>query len=102
ADPRTCCTTRGIPAAYSCRASGGVRGLAGASGVQIHVHPDRCPGLIRQYLDLVADFVDNPEPVYAPGVQGRLATSRERIGNDSLVVDLADNLPGVVPDLQVA
>src|SRR4029077_14363012 len=38
----------------------------------------------------------------ALGAEGRLAVPGQRVGDDSLVVELADDLAGVVPDLQAA
>ncbi len=89
-----------MAAGYSEQVTAGSVTCVGAR--QGHVQPDRGAGLVRMHFDLVTDLVDDPEPVPAQGVQGRLAAPRQRIGDDALVVDLADYFLRVVPDLQAA
>src|SRR5256884_5501008 len=49
-----------------------------------------------------ADLVTYMNPVPAEGVKRGLAPPGHRVGDDPLVVDLADDLLRVVPDLQAA
>jgi hypothetical protein len=57
-------------------------GGAGGSGTQFHQ---------------VAYLIDQPQPVAASGVRRRTPPAGQRVRDDALVVDLADNFIVVVP-----